>query len=122
VYAVLKVAEVTWANEWPLLGNGMYGVLWCLEMVMGVLLPIVLLSRGAWRHSVGVQIAAPLLILSGVLMNRFDATLFGQIMPAGAAYSPHILEWLSTIGILAAAALAWILCVRFIIRDDEHAH
>ena len=123
IYAVLKVAEVIWANEWQLLGDGMYGVLWSLEMVVGVLLPIGLLSRAAWRRSLRVQIAAPLLVLSGVLMNRFDATLFGQILPAGApAYTPHILEWLSTIGILAAAALAWMVCVRFIVRDEEHAH
>ena len=53
-------------------------------MIVGVLLPIVLLSKAAWRRSVRVQIAAPLLVLSGVLMNRFDATLFGQILPAGA--------------------------------------
>ncbi len=122
VYAVLKVAELTWANEWSLLGDGAYGILWCTEMVVGVLLPIVLLSKAAWRRSVRVQIAAPLLVLSGVLMNRFDATLFGQILPAGAAYSPHVLEWLSTIGILAAVALAWMICVRFIVRDEEHAH
>ena len=121
-YAVLKVAELTWANEWSLLGDGAYGILWGTEMVVGVLLPIVLLSKAAWRRSVRVQIAAPLLVLSGVLMNRFDATLFGQILPAGAAYSPHVLEWLSTIGILAAAVLAWMICVRFIVRDEEHAH
>lgn len=123
IYAVLKAAEVTWANEWYLLGDGMYGVLWGLEMAIGVLLPIGLLSRATWRRSVRVQIAAPLLVLSGVLMNRFDATLFGQIFPAGATtYSPHVLEWLSTIGILAAAALAWMVCVRFIVRDEDHAH
>ena len=27
VYAVLKVAELIWANEWVLLGDGVYGVL-----------------------------------------------------------------------------------------------
>ncbi len=122
LYAAIKVAELAWANDWVLLGDGAYGILWSLEMVVGVLLPIVLLSKAAWRRRVQVQVAAPLLVLSGVLMNRFDATLFGQILPEGAAYSPHILEWLSTIGILAAAALAWMICVRFIMRDEEHAH
>jgi Ni/Fe-hydrogenase subunit HybB-like protein len=122
VYAVLKVAELTWANEWALLGDGAYGLLWGTEMIVGVLLPIVLLSKAAWRRNVRVQVAAPLLVLSGVLLNRFDATLFGQILPKGAAYSPHIMEWMSTIGILAAAALAWMICVRFVVRDEEHAH
>jgi Ni/Fe-hydrogenase subunit HybB-like protein len=123
IYALLKFGELTWADEWALLGDGHYGALWLAEMVVGVLLPIALLSRRAWRASVKVQIGAPLLVLAGVLMNRFDATLFGQVLPAGAPpYTPHILEWLSTIGILAAAALAWMICVRFIVRDEEHAH
>jgi Ni/Fe-hydrogenase subunit HybB-like protein len=121
VYAVLKVAELVWANEWLLLFEGTYGVLWASEFVLGVLLPLVLLSRSAWRKEQAVQIAAPLLVLGGVLMNRFNATLYGQILPEGAgAYSPHILEWLSTIGILAAAVLAWMICVRFIVRDEAH--
>jgi Ni/Fe-hydrogenase subunit HybB-like protein len=123
VYGVLKVAELSWAGELVLLRDGNYGALWLAEMVVGVLLPIILLSRTAWRRSPQVQLGAPLLILSGVLMNRFDATLFGQVLPAGAPpYSPHILEWLSTVGILAAAALAWMICVRFIVRDEEGAH
>lgn len=123
LYAALKFGELTWANEWALLLDGSYGWFWGVEVVVGVLLPIALLSRNTWRHNAQVQVAVPLMVLSGVLMNRFDATLYGQIMPAGAApYSPHILEWVSTIGILAAAALAWIVCVRFIVRDEEHAH
>lgn len=121
LYAALKFGELTWAGEWALLGDGTYGALWLAEIVAGVLLPILLLSRRAWRQSPKVQIAAPLLVLAGVLMNRFDATLFGQVLPPGApAYTPHILEWFSTIGILAAAALAWMVCVRFLVRDEEH--
>jgi Ni/Fe-hydrogenase subunit HybB-like protein len=121
LYAVLKFGELVWAGDWVLLGDGHYGALWLGEMIVGVLLPIALLSRQAWRQNVKVQIGAPLLVLAGVLMNRFDATLFGQVLPTGAPpYSPHILEWLSTVGILAAAALAWMVCMRFIVRDDAH--
>jgi Ni/Fe-hydrogenase subunit HybB-like protein len=123
VYAALKLGELTWANEWALLLDGSYGLFWGIEVVVGVLLPVVLLSRSAWRRNPKVQIAAPLLVLAGVLLNRFNATLFGQVLPPDSSvYTPHILEWMSTIGILAAAALAWIVCVRFIVRDEEHGH
>ena len=123
VYAALKLGELTWANEWALLLDGSYGLFWLVEVVVGVLLPIVLLARRPWRQNAKVQLAAPLLVLAGVLLNRFNATLFGQVLPPGSsAYTPHILEWVSTIGILAAAMLAWIVCARWIVRDEEHGH
>jgi Ni/Fe-hydrogenase subunit HybB-like protein len=122
VYAALKLGELTWANEWSLLLDGSYGLFWAIELAVGVLLPLALLSRSQWRRDSRVQIAAPLLVLAGVLLNRFNATLFGQVLPPdSSAYTPHILEWLSTIGILAAAVLAWMVCVRWIVRDEEHA-
>jgi Ni/Fe-hydrogenase subunit HybB-like protein len=123
LYAALKLGELLWANEWSLLLDGSYGLFWGIEVVVGVLLPLVLLARRAWRQDARVQIAAPLLVLAGVLLNRFNATLFGQVLPPGSsAYTPHILEWMSTIGILAIAALGWIISVRWIVRDEEHDH
>ena len=123
LYAALKLGELVWANELALLLDGSYGLFWGIEVVVGVLLPVMLLARRSWRQNPRVQIAAPLLVLTGVLLNRFNATLFGQVLPPGSsAYTPHILEWMSTIGIIAVAVLGWILCVRWIVRDEEHGH
>ena len=123
LYAAIKLGELTWAGEWPLLLDGSYGLYWGIELVLGVLLPLALLSRKAWRSNPKMQVGATVLVLAGVLLNRFNATLFGQMLPPGAAvYVPHILEWLSTIGIIAAALMAWIICVRWIVRDEEHGH
>jgi Ni/Fe-hydrogenase subunit HybB-like protein len=35
------------------------------------------------------------------------------MVPGEAIYVPSLLEWLSTVGILAGAALVWYLAVRF---------
>jgi len=58
------------------------------------------------------------------MMNRFNATMFGQLLPANVNYSPHILEWLSTLGIIGAAVMAWLLGVRFlaIFEEKKAAH
>ena len=68
---------------------------------------------------------AALLMLFGVLMNRFNATMFGQILPSGASYSPHLMEWLSTLGVLAAGVLAWVIGIRLLVifdsKVDKHA-
>jgi Ni/Fe-hydrogenase subunit HybB-like protein len=61
------------------------------------------------------------LILFGVLLNRFNATMFAQTPPPGTPpYSPHPVEWLTTIGILAGAALAWYVAVRWLVVFEEN--
>lgn len=123
VYLIAKVAEVVWAGEAALLWTAPVASLWWAELVIGVVLPVTLWVIPALRRTNAVQWLVPMLTLAGVLMNRFDATLYAQMLPAGApSYSPHLLEWISTIGILAAALLAWIISVRFFSgHDADHA-
>ena len=115
LYGGLKLVELVWSGDFPLLWSSGWGTLFLAEMIIGVVLPVALWMIPGLRRRSWVQWTAPLLAVFGVGMNRFDATLYGQYAPAGAVYSPHILEWLSTIGILAAAALAWYLGVRFVL-------
>jgi Ni/Fe-hydrogenase subunit HybB-like protein len=97
------------------------GLLWLFELLLGVGLPVLLWSVPAWRRLDAVQWLVPILMLSSVLLNRFNATLYAQVLPAGTApYTPHILEWISTVGILAGALLAWMLAVRFLLPKSEH--
>jgi Ni/Fe-hydrogenase subunit HybB-like protein len=122
LYGVLKVGELLWAGEWQLLfdGSGM-GLLWITELTLGVALPVLLWSIPRLRSQVWVQWTVPLLVLASVLMNRFNATLYAQVLPPGLqVYVPSLIEWLSTIGILAGAALAWLLAVRFVMKKDAH--
>jgi Ni/Fe-hydrogenase subunit HybB-like protein len=83
---------------------------------------MILLLIPSLRVQRGWQVTGALLILFGVLMNRFNATLFAQFAREGASYTPHILEWLSTVGVLSAAALAWYFGIRFLSIFDSDAH
>jgi Ni/Fe-hydrogenase subunit HybB-like protein len=120
LYGGLKLVELVWSGDIALLWTSAWGPLFLAELIVGVALPVVLWVIPSLRRRSWVQWTAPLLVVFGVGMNRFDATLYGQYAPAGAVYSPHILEWLSTIGILAAAALAWYLGVRFVLTPLAH--
>jgi Ni/Fe-hydrogenase subunit HybB-like protein len=123
LYVAIKIGELIWAGEWGLLLTAPIAWLWGMEVVVGALVPAIMWSRRSWRESQIVQWVAPMLVLGGVLLNRFDATLFAQMVPAGVPpYSPHILEWLSTFGILAGVMLAWLLAVRFFMRHETSAH
>ncbi len=92
-------------------------------MAIGVVAPVTLWLILPLRRSSAVQWITPSLGLAGVLMNRFDATLYAQVVrTVGAVYTPHVLEWISTVGILAAALLAWIIGIRFFSGDEaEHS-
>lgn len=124
LYLALKIVDLLISGELALIWSaGAYSVWWWIEMAFGVLAPIVLLLTPALRDRPWTPVVAPLLILFGVMLNRFNATMFGQILPPGTTYTPHLLEWLSTIGILAAALMAWLLGIRFLsIFDDKAQH
>lgn len=124
VYLALKIGDLLVSGELAMVFNaGAYSAWWWVEVGIGLIAPIVLLMTPQLRTRPWTPVAAPLLFLFGVMMNRFNATMFGQILPPGTTYTPHLLEWLSTIGILGAAVMAWFLGVRFLaIFDDRAQH
>jgi Ni/Fe-hydrogenase subunit HybB-like protein len=113
-YLALKLGELVVAGETGLaLTLDRFAALWWTEVLAFVALPafLILWPKGASMRRTGL---AMVMILCGVLMNRFDATMFAQLLPPGTTYAPSLIEWLTTAGVLAAAALAWILGVRFL--------
>ncbi len=123
VYVILKLADFVVAGELSALFafNRLSLLMW-LELGVGAILPMVLLLIPSMRRKQTVIWIAALLVLFGVLANRFSATLFAQTAPEWTTYTPHIMEWLSTAGVLAGAALAWYLGIRYVIyREKEHA-
>jgi Ni/Fe-hydrogenase subunit HybB-like protein len=119
LYLAAKVGELFWAGEWTLLTlDNPNALLWSSELLIGVVLPLVLWWGVGWQRRPYVQWLAPVLVVIGIGLNRFDATLFGQHFLGNAVYSPHILEWLSTLGILAAAGLGWYVGVRYLVAGN----
>lgn len=122
LYLALKLGELVYSGELPLLWQpGSLGWLWGAELLIGVLVPLLLWLVPGWRRRASVVTAMALLVVASVMLNRFDATIFAQTPLQGAgSYSPHMLEWVSTLGILAGAGLLWYLVLRFTAgrRDD----
>ncbi len=115
LYLLVRVGEVVYAGELTLLlAMTPLSQLWLSEILFCAVLPIVLWSVASLRRQPWVHWVAPLLVLLGVGMSRFDATLAAQFAVDGAVYVPSLLEWFSTFGIIAAAMLLWYLAVRFV--------
>jgi Ni/Fe-hydrogenase subunit HybB-like protein len=115
IYVVLKLGDIWLAGEMKAFFafDRMSWLMW-LELGLFAIVPMVLFFTPSLRNRRSVQWVGASLILAGVLLNRFNTTLFAQTPPAGSVYTPHPLEWLSTIGVLAAAVLVWYLGVRYL--------
>jgi len=120
-YMGLRIVGVYWGVE--VLGRGWtdsQGMFMAVEVLLGVVLPVVLLLTPGTRTKSLTGWVAPSLVLLGVLMNRFSATLYGQsALVDTVPYVPSVVEWLSTIGIIAGAMLAWMVGVRLLVRFDD---
>ncbi len=122
VYLALKIGDAIVAGHVPgLLTNTPMATLWRTELFLGAIVPVILLLIPSVRASRRGLWLGTGLFLAGVLLNRFDCTLFAQTGRAGTAYAPSIMEWVSTIGIIAGVALAWYLAVKLLpVLEGEH--
>jgi Ni/Fe-hydrogenase subunit HybB-like protein len=124
LYVVLKLGDLVMAEELPdLLAFDRLSLLMWLELGLGAIVPAVLLLTAALRRKKSILLVAVGLVMFGVLINRFNATLFAQsALSPVPNYVPHLIEWLTTAGIIAAAALAWYLGSRLLGMFDRSAH
>ncbi len=114
LYLALKLGELVLAGEFPaLLGFDGMARRMGLEVAL-VAVAMVIFLAPAWRMNRRTLWLGVVLLLAGTLLNRFNATLFAQVSPQGTTYVPHLVEWLTTAGVIAAAMLAWLLGVRFL--------
>jgi Ni/Fe-hydrogenase subunit HybB-like protein len=124
LYVLFKLGEIAVSGELPALFSfdSMSQLMW-LELGLGAIVPMILMLLPSVRAHPIARWIGPALILFGVLANRFNATLFAQTPPAGMVpYTPHILEWLSTIGILTGIAIAWYLGIRYLSVLESETH
>lgn len=110
VYLFTKIGELFVANELKLLfTSGKYSVLFLMELIIGVILPIVLFSIRKIRESrLGSLLSASCLIV-GISFNRFNASWWGMKPIEGYKYFPTIAEVLILAGVLSAVILVFTL-------------
>jgi Ni/Fe-hydrogenase subunit HybB-like protein len=116
LYLALRIADLGIAGE---LGDAFSGsrnsALFLTETVVGVILPMVLLSLPAVRRNAGALLFSACLVVGGVILNRIDVGMLGFSRPVDAAsYIPHWMEFFVTFGIVAAGALAFALVARYL--------
>jgi molybdopterin-containing oxidoreductase family membrane subunit len=106
--------------------NTPYGfTFWWGEVVFGALMPAIILLWPRLRRNTGLVMLATLLIITGLVINRWNTTLSGFVVPLNwmpgtrqantvYTYTPALVEWGVVIGIVCYGWLAFTLGVRFL--------
>ncbi len=115
LYLLLKLVDLMVAGELGLLFSGYpYNLLWWAEITVGVILPIVLFSLASVRQSRRQLFWCAVLVVVGLVLNRFNASMLALDMRPGFTYFPHWMEFAISVGLVADALLVVVLAYRFL--------
>ena len=132
IYALLKFGELAVAGELSLLfTSGIMSVLFWAEILIGIVTPIVWFSVKKNRTSPNALLTGAIIVLFGMILNRFNVSWFAVKHPdplfymptfmGNVKYFPTLPEVSVSIGIFAAGILAFGLIAKYFpVFDDEH--
>lgn len=91
---------------------GPKGPLFVVEMLVGVIIPIILFSLNRTRTETWPRFAGAALIIVGLIVNRFNIVMFAMTRPGSGVYIPSIEELLITGGIVSGFMFFYNVVVR----------
>ncbi len=119
LYLVLKVVDVIVRGALPLMFTSTAGLFFALELLLGVIAPLAMVLSQTVRGSRVWLFRACMLIVLGVILNRFNVLFFGQ---GGVFYAPSWQEFAITAGITSLGILLFMFAAKNFPVLDQHAH
>ena len=122
VYAVLRVQDLYHRQAWPYALRLSYesSFFW-LEIALGLILPLALLSFKRVRESANGLYLASVLVVAGFMTNRLNVGLTGMESAAGMHYIPKWTEVAVTISIVALGIVLFALANKYLGIFEEQA-
>jgi Ni/Fe-hydrogenase subunit HybB-like protein len=131
IYLVIKFGQLSIAGDLKyLFTSGLMSVLFWAEILIGAVIPIVLFSIKRIRQSDNGLLAGAIILLLGMILNRFDVSWFAvkhpdpityipTFMANNVHYLPSLPEVLVSVGIFSAGILAFGLAVKYLPVFEE---
>jgi Ni/Fe-hydrogenase subunit HybB-like protein len=122
VYLMLKLIDLMVAGEIGLIFTAYpQNLIWWAEIIIGVISPIILFSIPELRNNRKTVFWTSVMVVIGLMINRFNVTMLAMTMRPGYAYFPHWMEFAISAGLVADAMLVIWLAYRFlpIARHEE---
>ena len=115
LYLLLKLIDLMVAGEIELIFSAYpQNLLWWGEIIVGVILPIILFSMPSLRQDRSAVFWISVLVIIGLVLNRFNVSMLALDMRPGTVYFPHWMEFAISIGLVADALLVIWLAHRFL--------
>jgi Ni/Fe-hydrogenase subunit HybB-like protein len=115
LYLVVRLGDLLVAGSLGLIfSSGLYSVMFLLEVVGGVILPLILFILPAVLHSRTALFWSALLVVLGLVLNRFNVSLIALMPRPDTVYFPHPLEFAISISVVAAGILAYLMANRYL--------
>ena len=135
VYLILRFSQLALAGDLRyLFTSGAMSVLFWTEIILGAILPMILFSFRTIRGSANGLLCSSIILLAGMILNRFNVSWFAVKHPDPLSYIPtfmsnvHYLPTLPeisvSIGIFAAGILAFGLAAKYlpVFEDEKMQH
>ena len=121
VYLCLKLYALLFLSARPLFDRPVLTALFLTELVLGIIVPLILFMGTRIRTDGTLQLrAASLVVFFGLILNRFNVSMFGMVQPNQQIYYPSFLESVVTVGIIAAHILFFALIARYFPIFEHH--
>ena len=120
VYLGVKVYALIFLSHGPLFDRPVLLLLFIVEVVAGVLVPFALFLTRRIRTDKRLQLRAASLVVFGLVLNRFNVSMFGMEQANQQIYVPSLIESLVTIGIIAAHVLFFVLVAKYFPIFEHH--
>ena len=109
IYLAVRIGDLTLREVWPQVWEGSFeSFAFIFEIAVGVILPIVILSRERLRQSVNWLLVGAVLVILGVVINRVNVFLVAyKPLYAPAPYFPSLIEITVTVGLISTMILIY---------------
>ncbi|MCK4724118.1 MAG: Ni/Fe-hydrogenase cytochrome b subunit [Dehalococcoidia bacterium] len=115
LYLLLKLVDLMVAGEIGLIFTAYpQNLLWWGEIIVGVILPIILFSMPSVRQNPSAVFWTSVLVIIGLILNRFNVSMLALDIRPGYVYFPHWMEVAISVGLVADALLVIWLAHRFL--------
>jgi Ni/Fe-hydrogenase subunit HybB-like protein len=136
IYLVVKFTQLTLANDLKYLFNsGLMSILFWTEIIVGSVIPLILFSLKRFRQSPNGLLIGSIILLVGMILDRFDVSWFAvrhpdpltyipTFMASNVHYIPSLPEISVSFGIFSAGILAFGLAAKYlpVFEHEEEGH
>ncbi|HEY3308241.1 MAG TPA: NrfD/PsrC family molybdoenzyme membrane anchor subunit [Desulfuromonadaceae bacterium] len=120
LYLAVKFAALAFLSHGPLFDRPGLLILFLVEIIAGVVVPMFMFMRKANRQDDRKQLRGACLVIFGLVLNRFNVSMFGMEQADQVIYYPSLVESLVTIGIIAAHVLFFVLLAKYFPIFEHH--